>query len=76
MTEKETIEHLEMWYKQGSTARDNGTVNPHMVGTLAGYMHHHGWLKRDLQLALCKANPSYAQSQLASGSVTAALIGV
>lgn len=70
MTETEVIDELETLRKEGSLARDTGTANPYPVGTLASYMHATGWVRRDLQLGLARARPSYRKFQIVAGSIT------
>lgn len=50
---------------EGSEARREGTNNPYKVNSIEHLLHAEGWLKEDLRLALIKADPKYAQSQLA-----------
>jgi hypothetical protein len=69
-TEADVIEQLEQWRKQGAVARDTGKVGPYPTKTLAAYMHTQGWLCRDLQLALARANPRYRNEQLRIGNIT------
>jgi len=69
---KAEIELLEVWQKQGAQDRDDLAICPYAAGTIAHYMHALGWLRRDLQLALCVARPAYGKSQLAAGNITVA----
>lgn len=69
LDEREIIKALERWREEGRKSRDDGTVCPYPANTLAYYMHGCGWLRRDLQLALCRSNPAYRQSQFACGQV-------
>jgi hypothetical protein len=69
LAEREIIEALERWSKEGAKSRDDLTVCPHPGGSLAHYMHSQGWLQRDLQLALCRADAGYRASQINGGRV-------
>jgi hypothetical protein len=69
LTEREIILELERWSEEGRRSRDEGFVCPYQGNTLAHYMHGQGWLRRDLQLALCRADPAYRASQFACGQV-------
>ncbi|AYJ85748.1 hypothetical protein D3Y57_06915 [Sphingomonas paeninsulae] len=72
--ELEIIGKLEGWRKEGADCRDKpGSRCPYHGGTLAHYVHAEGWLRRDLQLALAKADPRYGDSQIRLGNVPAAL---
>lgn len=65
MTNEQIIDKLETWRKEGSDCRDTpGSRNPHKANTLAYYMHVQGWLQRDLQLGLARANPRYRATQV------------
>lgn len=68
--EKQTIKMVLELIQAGSLARDTQAHNPHKVNTMQYFLHVEGWLKRDLQLALCRANPSYRAQQLAAGTIT------
>lgn len=68
--EKQTIKMILDLMKAGEHARDTGQSNPHKPNTLWAMLHVSGWLKRDLQLALCRAKPSYRAQQLAAGTIT------
>jgi hypothetical protein len=74
LTEHEIIEALDRWSEEGRRSRDTGTVCPYKAGTLAYYMHGCGWLRRDLQLALCRSNNGYREAQIACGQVTEDLL--
>jgi hypothetical protein len=69
LDEAQIIDALEGWRKVGSIDRDTGAVCPYKAGTLAYYMHGCGWLRRDLQLALCRSNEGYRRAQIACGQV-------
>lgn len=61
---------LHEWLKEGQLARDTGERNPHPVNSIQFYMHSAGWLQRDLQLCLARANPVYRESQIRAGTMT------
>lgn len=63
MTEREVVLKLYEIEREGAAARDSGAVCPYPGNSLFHYIHSVGWLKRDLQLALCRAKPSYRESQ-------------
>lgn len=70
MTDKETIDQIFAWLKEGENARDTGQGSTHNGQSLAHQLFAYGWVRRDLQLALCVAKPSYGQEQLRFGNVT------
>ena len=72
MTDKETIDQIFVWLKEGENARDTGQGSSYNGQSLAHQLHSYGWVKRDLQLALCVAKPTYGQEQLRFGTVTEA----
>jgi hypothetical protein len=74
MTDKETIDQIFAWLKEGENARDTCQGSPYSGQSLAHQLHAYGWVKRDLQLALCVAKPSYSQEQLRFGNITEAQI--
>lgn len=74
ITEQQVVDQLNAWYSEGSKCRDEGTRCPYPGNTLQHYMHSMGWLKRDLQLALCKTDPIYRESQIRHKMVTLDLL--
>lgn len=65
------IEKLHEWAKEGELCRDtHGCVNPYPPNTIQSHMHMSGWLKRDLQLALARANFRYREVQINLGTIT------
>ncbi len=64
------IKQLDEWLKEGALARDTGSKSPGEINTIRHFMNITGWVKRDLQLALCRAKPGYRNSQLACGNIT------
>lgn len=67
LSERQIVEHLNRWYKEGSAGRDSGMANAHPGNSVAHFMSSLGWLKRDLQLALCRADPAYRAQQISFG---------
>lgn len=52
--------------KKGADLRDTGQVNPYRAGTIEYFLSVQGWITRDLQIALCRADPKYRASQVNS----------
>lgn len=69
LNEPQIINALERWRKEGAKARDDLTTCPYIGGTVQHYMHSQGWLQRDLQLGLCRADAGYRASQINGGTV-------
>ena len=70
MTDKETIDQIFQWLREGEDCRDGGATSQYTGQSLAHQLHSYGWVKRDLQLGLCATKESYAASQIACGNVT------
>lgn len=63
-TERALVDEMFAIVKEGSNCRDTpGAVNPHRTDTVEHFLHIQGWLVRDLQIALCRADPKYRKSQ-------------
>lgn len=67
LTEKQIVEKLYVWQKEGVKSRQDLTPNPYKPNTLCSFMHTNGWLQEDLRIALMEANPTYEISQRSAG---------
>lgn len=61
--------------KQGEKSFDHATPSPYSGGSIEHQIHAYGWVKRDLQIGLCKAKPSYGEEQIRFGTVKKEQIG-
>lgn len=64
LTERQVCAKLHQWEKEGAKSRDTGEGSPYGGNSLAHYMHSLGWVKRDLQLALCDRDEGYRRTQI------------
>ncbi len=63
-TERELTGDMYKIVKEGMKCRDTpDAVNPHRANSIEQFLHMQGWLIRDLQIALCRADPKYRATQ-------------
>ena len=57
LTERQIVERLYHYVKEGAKARQNGTSSPYAGNTLAHFLHATGWVQEDLRQGLMRADP-------------------